>query len=189
MRLFFAVDPSEDVRAALCAAIARVHDRAPNARWMKSAGIHVTLKFLGDAGAARGDAIAEAVRGVVARHPPLTLRAAGVGTFGDGDRPKVLWIGIAGDTGALRALQRDIEDAVQPLGFAPETRTFTPHFTLALAREEAGDPGLAACVPLLDAGAADFGVSRVAEVILYRSRFAFFGERYAPLTRFVLGRS
>jgi 2'-5' RNA ligase len=185
MRLFLAVDPAEQVREALGRVIARMRHRAPDAKWTKAEGIHVTLKFLGEVpGEIRPGAVADAVSGVTARHAPLTLRAAGAGIFGSGDRPNVLWGGVGGDVAALRALQRDVERAVIPLGFAPEERAFTAHVTLALARDARGDPALAACVPLLDS--VDFGESRITEVVLYRSVFSVLGGRFTPLERLAL---
>jgi 2'-5' RNA ligase len=185
MRLFLAVDPTEEVREALGRVIARLRHHAPEAKWTKAKGLHITLKFLGEVpGEIRPGAIAEAVRAVTARHAPLTLRAAGAGTFGSGDRPNVLWGGVGGDVEALRELQSDIERAVTPLGFAPEERTFTAHLTLAYARDSRGDPALAACAPLLES--ADFGESRITEVVLYRSVFSFLGQRYEPLERLTL---
>jgi 2'-5' RNA ligase len=186
MRLFLAVDPAEEVRKALGRAIARIRHRAPDAKWMSAKGIHLTLKFLGEVhGDIQSGAVGEAVRAVTARHAAFTLHAAGGGTFGNGDRPNVLWGGVRGDVAALGALQRDVERAVKPLGFDPEDRTFTPHLTLALARGPHGDPALAACAPLLYS--TDFGESRITEVVLYRSVFSFLGERFVPLERHAFG--
>src|ERR1700678_1501184 len=112
MRLFLAVDPAEGAREALGRAIARLRNRAPDEKWMKAEGIHITLKFLGEVPREiRPGAVEEAVRPVTARLSPLTLRAAGAGTFGSGDRTNVLWGGVGGDVEALRALQRDVEHA------------------------------------------------------------------------------
>ena len=52
----------------------------------------------------------------------------------------VLWVGIVGDVDKLLRLQRNIDSALTPLGFAPEERPFTPHLTLARIRQGAS-PG------------------------------------------------
>jgi 2'-5' RNA ligase len=49
-------------------------------------------------------------------------------------RPRVLWIGVHEETGALATLQRDIEKSLAPLGFEPERRAYHPHLTLGRTR-------------------------------------------------------
>jgi len=45
-------------------------------------------------------------------------------------------VGISGEVDKLSQLQKRIETALTPLGFAPETRAFTPHLTLARLRDQ-----------------------------------------------------
>jgi 2'-5' RNA ligase len=50
-------------------------------------------------------------------------------------QPRVLWVGIRGEVDKLVAWQQRIDNGLIPLGFAKETRAFTPHLTLARLRE------------------------------------------------------
>ena len=50
MRLFFAVEIPEEVRATLRRGIGELKRDLPPARWVRAEGIHVTLKFLGELG-------------------------------------------------------------------------------------------------------------------------------------------
>ena len=56
-------------------------------------------------------------------------------------QPRVLWVGIKGELDKLISWQKRIDNGLIPLGFAKETRPFTPHLTLARLREgcSAGD--------------------------------------------------
>jgi 2'-5' RNA ligase len=81
----------------------------------------------------------------------------------------------------LVALSGAVEAALQPLGFKPERRTFTPHLTLGRVR---GAKNAAALGELVTA-AADFaaGAIHVDEVIVFSSRLERDGPVYEPLGR------
>jgi 2'-5' RNA ligase len=49
----------------------------------------------------------------------------------------VVWIGVGGDVSQMKQLQQHIDSNLVPLGFARESRPFTPHLTLARVRERA----------------------------------------------------
>ena len=68
---------------------------------------------------------------------PFHLQLARLGAFPDVAAPRVVWVGLGGDLDSLFQLQRAIEQALAPLGFAPEARAFTSHLTLGRVREKA----------------------------------------------------
>jgi 2'-5' RNA ligase len=45
-------------------------------------------------------------------------------------------VGISGELDKLSQLQQQLESNLVPLGFAPESRPFMPHLTLARLREQ-----------------------------------------------------
>ena len=99
-------------------------------RWVRPQGIHLTLKFLGEILASKVDTVSVAMVGACAAYAPFSLSIRGLGCFPNLRRPRVLWVGVEEPTGVLAALQRDVERALAPLGFPPETRPFSPHLTL-----------------------------------------------------------
>lgn len=139
IRTFVAVELPEDVKRALARTISLLRERAatPDIKWVSADNIHITLKFLGETPASRIDAIRDSLAPVCAAASPMRLVIAGLGSFPPGRSPRVVWAGLEGDTGALSALARGVEQALAPLGFAPEMRAFTPHLTLARVRPEA----------------------------------------------------
>lgn len=186
MRLFVAVDPSEEVRQALAGWLERLRPRAPDAKWSRADAFHLTLAFLGNVADELVEPIGRALEAVAGRHLPVELEAAGGGSFG-GRRPRVLWAGLRGpDLERLAALRRGVEEAMVPFGYQPEARPFQPHFTLARAREAHGDPRLAICAGELDG--ASMGRFVVEELVLYRSELSPKGARYTPLSHHPLGR-
>lgn len=106
-------------------------------RWVDPNSIHLTLKFLGDIDVNMTGKITavmeEAVRGV----HPLHLEISGLGVFPNPRRVQVVWVGLTGELERLGQLQKRIEAGLTPLGFAAESRSFTPHLTLARVRERA----------------------------------------------------
>ena len=174
MRLFVAVVLGGAVGARAHEALERLRTLAPRARWVRPEGVHVTLAFLGAVEPARLAPLQEALSQVAARHPALQLGVAGGGSFGSPARPRVLWAGITGDTEALGTLQADVARSLGPLGFSPEARAFTPHLTLARAKEPRGEPALAEAARAL--AQEDWGRARVEHLVLFESA----GGRYVP---------
>jgi 2'-5' RNA ligase len=107
-------------------------------RWVRSTGIHLTLKFLGDTPVGQLPEIKAALSAVARNAPSFTFSAEGLGCFPNLRRPRVLWVGIHEPTDRLAALQNAIEEVMEPLGYQPERRGFTPHLTLGRVRRRAG---------------------------------------------------
>lgn len=140
MRLFIALELPADVRAELAAAQARLSGHP--LRWVAPAGIHLTLQFLGEV----DDGLAPSVLAALAalEVAPFSLSLAGLGAFPTARQPRVVWVGLGGDTGALAALQAAVGAATAPLGFTPEARPFRAHLTLGRARPDAAPAALRA---------------------------------------------
>ncbi len=186
LRLFIALELPDVLLDALADVQDRLRAEAPRraVRWARTEGIHLTLKFLGEAPAAQQAAIGAALREAVQGHAPLTIRAEGLGCFPDTARPRVIWIGLAGERRALTALQRDVEAAMVPLGFPPEKRRFNPHLTLGRVRREAYAADVKALGRLI-AGTTvgEIGRWTADAVSLMRSELRPDGARYTCLLR------
>ena len=184
MRLFIAVDIEQILRRRIAAELPGLRTIAGGAKWVRLELIHVTLVFLGEVDGATVALVEERARAVAERHPPFVLRARGGGTFGEPRGPRVLWIGFEGDLAPLAEVQRDLTRELEPLGFTPEARAFSPHLTLARARTQRGDPALSTCGAAL--AGMDWGESCVSELVVYRSEMGREGPRYTALARFPL---
>lgn len=109
------------------------------AKWVQPKNIHLTLKFLGNINPEDIDDIDAAMTDAVMEFEPLNLAARGVGVFPGIKRPRVIWVGLGGQTQALFALQRKLEDNLAVIGFAKENRPYKGHLTLGRFRQ-AVDP-------------------------------------------------
>ena len=122
------------------------------------------------------------------RHAPFSLVVEGLGCFPNPKRPRVLWAGVTEDTGGLKALQRDVEKSLVPLGFEPENRAFHPHLTLGRSKRgiRSGDQRrLGEVLAAADVG--ELGKIQVQSFQLMRSDLHPDGAVYSSLGVFSLG--
>jgi 2'-5' RNA ligase len=105
-------------------------DKAVNARWIDLENQHVTLKFLGRTPSDRLADVERVCAMVAASHRPAPVSVIGTGAFPSRSRVRVLWIGLDDPEGVLTRMAGDLDQAFEPLGFATEARSFTPHLTL-----------------------------------------------------------
>jgi 2'-5' RNA ligase len=181
LRLFVAVAIPAPVLAALDDAIAPHRDLVPGARWAPLANQHVTLKFLGHVPAERSPAI-EGVCAEVARTlQPADISVEGLGAFPNAKRARVLWAGIGDPVGLLTTMAARLDIGLQPLGFEPEDRDFTPHLTLARLKRPAP---VRALLEQVEFHSESF---RLDALSLYLSKLSPKGARYEVLESFVLG--
>lgn len=131
MRLFVALEIPEPVRRELARRVAALRERLPRARWVDPGMVHLTLLFLGETPADQVPALSAKLREAFARHPPMTLRLSGGGTFPPKRPARVAWVGLDAPE-ELAAVQADaVAAAVETVGFEPEDRPFKSHVTLA----------------------------------------------------------
>src|SRR5450432_4770182 len=137
MRLFIALDIDDAIREGIARFMDGVSPFAPNARWVATESMHVTLKFIGEQPDGSVDRIRLALQCVAASGMEIHFR--GYGFFPTAKSARVFWIGI--DAGPqLAALAAAIDDATATLGMSTEDRTFSPHLTLARSRGGSGAP-------------------------------------------------
>ena len=187
LRLFVAVELDEDVRQALAALQAELRRRGlAELRWVRPEGVHLTLKFLGETPADKLPAIQEALAAAVAGIAPHRLRLGPLGTFGNRRGPQVLWVDLEGDAATLARLQRRIDEALAPLGFAREKREFAPHLTLARVRPQSARAAGRVCADVLPQMRPSEREVEVSEVSLMRSTLGPGGAVYERLATFPL---
>src|SRR5262249_15016789 len=143
MRIFIALDIPQEVRARMRDYMERARSYAPQARWARVEGLHVTLKFVGEAGDGLVQQIKTALAGVKAT--PFVVKFESVGFFPSAKAARVFWIGVSGGE-ALPWLAAAIDQEMEKLGIAREEKDYHPHLTLARASSHP----LRELAPLLD---------------------------------------
>ena len=126
-RLFTGLQVPPAVRAVLSGLRGGLH----GARWISPDHYHLTLRFFGDMERERASALDACLMQLA--HAPFTVQVSQLRVFG-GDKPRALVASVDPDP-VLLDLQADQERLARRLGFAPATRKFSPHITLARLKE------------------------------------------------------
>lgn len=169
-RLFFGLWPDDATRRDL-AALTRRHLPAAAGRPVPARNLHLTLVFLGSVDA-EFQSCAERAAGTV-RADPFELELCRVGHWA---RSRVFWTAPAQTPDALTGLVAALSRALAHCGYAPETRAYSAHITLA--RNVRGPLPGAAHAPVR---------WRVSDFHLVASETHPRGARYALVTRWPLG--
>jgi 2'-5' RNA ligase len=130
-RAFVAITPPDDVLDAIEHTVSPVRrsQAGKRLRWAGRDQWHITLQFLGRV--ADADLVNDAVHEAVSRIAPFSAQFGGAGAFPSVAKANVLWAGVGEGVRATESLAQTVEQALVPLGYAPERREFHPHLTLA----------------------------------------------------------
>ncbi|MCW5958658.1 MAG: RNA 2',3'-cyclic phosphodiesterase [Pyrinomonadaceae bacterium] len=136
-RIFIGIDLSDAARKAAAAYIAelRTEFRAVKVGWERAEKLHITLKFLGDVEADRMESVIHEVRSSVKNLPHFDLKVENTGVFPNIRKPRIIWLGLSGGIDALSAIENQLSDNLQRLGFEKEARKFVPHLTIGRVRD------------------------------------------------------
>ena len=138
IRSFIAIELPDELRLKLGQLEAQLKSgKQPWVKWVNPDSIHLTLKFLGNIASDRTGEITRAMEEAAQGIPPFHLEVKDLGVFPNLKRVQVVWVGISGEVDKLGEFQQRLESNLACLGFAPESRPFTPHLTLARLRNQA----------------------------------------------------
>jgi 2'-5' RNA ligase len=187
LRLFVAVELSQDVHDRLCKLITELKAHgSKSARWVKPENLHLTLKFLGDTPPQSLAGVKAAIQSVCASTEAFQLNVRGSGAFPSLKQPRVLWAGLEADS-HLKDLAAGLDASLEKLGYKKETRPFSPHLTLARIAYPEDSPAFEKTMKaLLAAKDKDFGSVNIRRITLFQSTLAPGGSIYTPLERFQL---
>ena len=177
IRLFVGLPFPETIRerlAGLCSGL-------PGARWVKPENLHLSLRFIGEVEEHLAEEIGRDLEAV--RAPAFDVTLSGVGTFGQGRKARVLWVGVE-PSEALAHLQAKVESAVVRAGIEPEGRRFSPHVTLARFRQAPPGHKLGAFVQGNEPFRA--GPIPITGFTLFQSFLGREGAHYEPLADYPL---
>ena len=181
IRAFIAVRVSSEVERAIENVIAQLRRNDDGIKWVSTANLHLTLKFLGPAVPLEKLRLLQPELAEIAGDTQaFELDASGIGGFPDLRHPQVLWVGLRGD--ALTKLVGRVDGACARCGFEPERRAFNGHLTIGrLKRPRLRSDTWTRIEATMDR---NFGVSMIREMTLYRSITTAAGPNYQALSKF-----
>ena len=169
LRAFIALVFDANVRERLARVCDELRPAFPEARWVATDQIHLTLRFLGEVDPLGLEDLAARLR-----EPASGCRAARValgplGMFPAKGPPRVLWAGVALGH-ELLALQGVCEREAVAIGLPPDHKAYRPHVTLARWRGKARRRELPEV---------DFGRASLDRLVLFESRLLPSGAIHA----------
>lgn len=191
-RLFVAVPMPAEAIALVDRVVRHLSGADWPVRWVAPDTAHLTLHFLGDTVPEQAELLRLALAPVVSRHRAIALQTGGLGVFPDERRPRVIWLGLIGQTPRLAALHRDLAEVLRGLDRQVEERTPRPHITLGRVRDNPPSGFPTALKRRLDDPELRELVARsaasvpVTEVQLVRSFLGRSGARHEVLSRYPL---
>lgn len=181
IRTFIAVELPQSLKADIQELQDTLKQEGLHLRWVRPQNIHLTLKFLGNIDVKKIPGITNTLTQAVRSQTAFSLTPQGLGFFPNLKNPKVMWIGVGGDTAELMALQRSIDQALDVLGFAKEKRPFKGHLTIGRTKGRIDSRKLSNTLKNYGMFASDpFKVERIA---LIKSELRPQGPIYTPLER------
>lgn len=141
MRLFIALELPDTVQQEMHRIQQQIGPTSyRTVKWVGSYAFHITLRFLGEVpDALAHNQVVPLVCENTTLHTwqdaPISLGA--LGAFPSLKQPQTLWVGLRGNITAITQLHQTLTRALEPLGFAPEQRPFSPHITIGRVRRTA----------------------------------------------------
>jgi 2'-5' RNA ligase len=134
IRTFIAIELPDNVTEFLEDISSRLKKCGADVKWVRTNGIHLTLKFLGYVDTDLVPTIERDLRLVFAEQKPFPLQVLGLGAFPGLARPRVIWAGLNDPESIAARLASKVDEILEPLGFQREKRPLTPHLTLGRVR-------------------------------------------------------
>ena len=148
-------------------------------RWVRSANLHLTLRFLGATPAASIPALEAAVDRTAGDSAPFEARISGAGAFPSPTRPRAVFLRVGEGAALLADLADRLTAALAENGWPPGERPFAAHLTLARSD---GVPGASLAVEALVEAAASLDAAwTVDRIVLFESLLGGGPARYVPL--------
>jgi 2'-5' RNA ligase len=132
MRLFFAIELTTDVRAAIQELIVELKKNNPkeDIRWVKSANLHLTLQFLGHVAPADLEGIIRAVKKGVIGLSPFVITLEKNIFFPSKRKAHVIALSVQASQ-EIHALEQRLRHCLDACGQKTDTRKYKPHLSLA----------------------------------------------------------
>ena len=155
-------------------------------RWVPAAQRHLTLRFFDELHDERVEDVRGAAGAAAAGVSCFDLELEGIGCFPPRGPAKVVWVGCGEGREALVALAEATSLALASRGFQGDTRPFSPHLTLARARNRHGSSAVGAAVRRSAAAAGPLGRVRVDRLLFIQSTLGSGPPRHDVLGTFPL---
>jgi 2'-5' RNA ligase len=184
IRCFIAIPLPSEIRDAIDNYLKELKKLTDAVKWVKTAHIHLTLKFFGEIKVAKVQSIKQCLSDINNTISPFILSVNGSGCFPNKRKPRVFWLGLgAQGLSDLERMYHWLESRLATIDFEKEKRRFAPHLTLGRVKYDDDFSPLFAYLAQMPFSALSFQVD---ELALIRSRLYPDGAQYTTLEKFSL---
>lgn len=138
MRTFISVELPDEVKKNITELVNELKTTEASVKWVEAENLHITLKFLGWVEDRKVDNLIDLTTKAVAGAGSFKAKFEGLGTFPEGKRPRVIWVGTAEGRDKLCNLAKALEETLSKAGFLSEEKEFKPHITIGRVKEKKG---------------------------------------------------
>jgi 2'-5' RNA ligase len=186
IRTFLALDLDAPIRRAIAAAAAGLPADGAKVRWVEPQNLHLTMKFLGDVPDEDVLNVCRAVEAVAGGLAPPAFDVVGLECTPNRGPVKMVWANVRDPGRKLADAFKELEAAMEALGFDVERRAFRPHITVGRVRYCPNPAAMRqAAARLADE---EFGTQDAGEIVVYSSQLAREGPVYAAMAHCRFGR-
>ncbi|KKO19301.1 MAG: RNA 2',3'-cyclic phosphodiesterase [Candidatus Brocadia sp.] len=179
VRLFVAVEITEEIRKKLAAFQDELKRVDADAGWVAPENLHITVKFIGVLDEEKMGAVTAIIKDAVAHIKPFDLQFRGVGTFPTEKNPRVVFADVI-DTGRVLAkVHERLDNQFMALSVKREDRKFDAHLTVGRIKTRRNVKRL--LEHLNSYQGFDFGSEHVTQVVLMKSDLLPDGPVYTKL--------
>lgn len=181
MRAFLALEIPQDIVSYVKGVSDRLAKRSEGVRWVKSEGIHITVKFLGETEDSVARRMEEVLAPIGSDYDPIEARLGQLGAFPSMRSARVIVVRLARGVEEIQAVFSDVEERLAVIDVEKETRGLVPHITLGRRREPRPFPDSGDLMPV---EARDFTIE---DLVLFKSTLTPAGAIYEPIWKIKLG--
>lgn len=182
MRLFVAVEASDEIKAKAQAVISRIRLVGADVKFVEPENMHFTLKFLGDVQDGRVKEVEDAISKAVSGFRAFAISVERLGYFGSRGQINTIWLDSGQGREELVKLAAALNAALD--GIRHEDREPHPHLTIGRVRSARNRQQLIDMAGRLKD--AMLGGMQVSEVKLKRSVLSSSGPEYSDVKVFTL---
>jgi 2'-5' RNA ligase len=135
MRAFLAISIPDEVKKLAQQTRDKLASSGIDVKWVEYENYHLTVKFLGNISVTQIKEITNKMQIVQDICPSFKLKVTGLGFFPNRFRPRVIWLGMAGEIDKAVFLGNRVDNYLYEVGFEPE-KQHRFHLTLGRLRSE-----------------------------------------------------
>lgn len=128
MRVFLAIEFTEEIKEYLYKTQQRVKKYSSKGNFANKDNFHLTLRFIGEIKENELNKLKEAIDNTALNQEDFQLRFNELGQFPRGNK-RIIWVGLKPEE-RLDLLYSHLESQLEKHGYPKEERKFVPHITL-----------------------------------------------------------